>query len=53
MMKKITLLFLTLLIVSLGYAQTNLATYSFDDASSITGWTGVADAGGADADKRR
>ena len=49
MMKKITLLFLTLLIVSLGYAQTNLATYSFDDASSITGWTGVADAGGADA----
>ena len=36
MMKKITLLFLFLLTVSFGYSQTNLATYSFDDAASMT-----------------
>jgi hypothetical protein len=47
MMKKITFLFLFLLTMSFGYAQT-LASYTFDDAAAINGWNGVANAAGAD-----
>lgn len=47
MTSKITLL-LFFLAVSFVNSQ-ELANYSFDDASSINNWTGVADAAGADA----
>ena len=47
-MKKTVAILFVVLITSLGYSQ-ELANYSFDDATSITNWNGVADATGADA----